>query len=233
MTTGGSATDFLAGNGTYVAGSVSNASTTAKGIVEAATSAEVTAGTATGATGAVLAVTPDALASSTPVFNGSGLTNISGFLASGAPGTTVSNTTTTVLTYALSGGTLGTNKGVRIRFYVSIVNTTSNASAGITVTYGGTTISNIGGYVAQSGTPTFTSLNVIDILLYGSGATGTQVSFSSVIEKGSTAPVYGPNTSSTTSSVDSTTSQNIVISLNTNSTGSIATFTGYFIEKIV
>lgn len=39
-----------------------NASTTVKGIVEAATSAEVTAGTATGSTGAVLAVTPDALA---------------------------------------------------------------------------------------------------------------------------------------------------------------------------
>ncbi|WP_230685423.1 hypothetical protein, partial [Streptococcus pneumoniae] len=66
LTTGGSATDFLAGDGTYVAGSVSNASTTAKGIVELATSAEITAGTATGGTGAPLVVTPDALASSTP-----------------------------------------------------------------------------------------------------------------------------------------------------------------------
>lgn len=53
-----------------------DASTTVKGIVEAATSAEVTAGTATGGTGAVLAVTPDALAASTPVFNGSALTNL-------------------------------------------------------------------------------------------------------------------------------------------------------------
>ena len=53
-----------------------DASTTVKGIVEAATSSEVTAGTATGGTGAVLVVTPDALAASTPVFNGSALTNL-------------------------------------------------------------------------------------------------------------------------------------------------------------
>lgn len=53
-----------------------NASTTAAGIVELATTAQVTAGTATGETGAALAVTPDALAASTPVFNGSGLTNL-------------------------------------------------------------------------------------------------------------------------------------------------------------
>jgi len=53
-----------------------DASTTAKGVVEAATTAEVTAGTATGSTGAVLAVTPDTLAASTPVFDGSGLTGI-------------------------------------------------------------------------------------------------------------------------------------------------------------
>ena len=76
LQTAGTATDFLAANGTYVAGSVSNASTTAKGIVELATSAEITAGTATGGTGAALVVTPDSLAASTPVFNGSGLTNV-------------------------------------------------------------------------------------------------------------------------------------------------------------
>ncbi len=41
-----------------------NASTTVKGIVQAATSAQINSGTATGSTGAVLAVTPDALAAS-------------------------------------------------------------------------------------------------------------------------------------------------------------------------
>jgi len=44
-----------------------NASTTAAGIVELATSAEITAGTATGGTGAALVVTPDALLASRPV----------------------------------------------------------------------------------------------------------------------------------------------------------------------
>lgn len=58
--------------------SIANASTTVVGISELATAAEITAGTATGGTGAALVVTPDALASSIPVFNGSGLTNVTG-----------------------------------------------------------------------------------------------------------------------------------------------------------
>lgn len=59
LTTGGSATDFLAANGTYQTGAVSNASTTVKGIVELATAAEISAGTATGGTGAALVVSAD------------------------------------------------------------------------------------------------------------------------------------------------------------------------------
>lgn len=50
-------------DGVAVAGAP-NASTSAKGIVELGTSAEINAGTATGGTGAALAVTPDALAAS-------------------------------------------------------------------------------------------------------------------------------------------------------------------------
>lgn len=56
--------------------SVVNASTTVKGVVELATAAEITAGTATGATGAALVMTPDQFALSTPVFNGSGITSL-------------------------------------------------------------------------------------------------------------------------------------------------------------
>lgn len=55
---------------------VINASSTVKGVVEIATAAEITAGTATGGTGAVLVISPDQLALSTPIFNGSGLTNM-------------------------------------------------------------------------------------------------------------------------------------------------------------
>lgn len=67
LQTGGAATDFLAANGSYVAGSITDASTTVKGIVEIATAAEITAGTSTGATGAVLAISPDQLLLSRPV----------------------------------------------------------------------------------------------------------------------------------------------------------------------
>lgn len=56
---------------------ISNATSTTAGLVELATAAEITAGTATGGSGAGLAITPDQLALSTPVFNGSGLTNLS------------------------------------------------------------------------------------------------------------------------------------------------------------
>jgi hypothetical protein len=100
LQTAGSATDFLAANGTYQTGSVANASTTVKGISELATSAEITAGTATGGTGAALVVTPDALAASTPVFNGSGLTNIL-FCKNGSTTRDMSTTTTTTIAHGL------------------------------------------------------------------------------------------------------------------------------------
>ncbi len=80
-----------------------NASTTVKGIVEAATAAQVTAGTATGETGAVLAVTPDALASSTPVFNGSGLTNLPSTMVA-TNGTTTKNAADASATQTIAHG---------------------------------------------------------------------------------------------------------------------------------
>lgn len=81
-----------------------DATSTVAGIVELATAAEITAGTATGGTGAALAITPDALAASTPSFNGSNVTNVNLFngtvynnIAQGAIGFTTGtlNTNTT------------------------------------------------------------------------------------------------------------------------------------------
>lgn len=211
-----------------------NGSTTAAGIFEAGTSAEVTAGTATGGTGAVLAVTPDALAASTPVFNGSGLTNIPRWLTSGAPGTTTTNTTATVLTYALAGGTLSTNKGVKLRVTIQSAVSASNSGATYTVQYGGATIGTFG-YAGNSGTPTVTAVSVIDILLLGSGATGTQrynVLNNTAIISGSGGGATGGIVQSGSASIDSTTSQNITISC-TAGASVTGTLSDYFIEKIV
>lgn len=68
-----------------------DASTTVKGIVEAATSAEVTAGTATGGTGAVLTVTPDALLTSFYATQ-------TGFVGDGSDGDVTISAGTTTLT---------------------------------------------------------------------------------------------------------------------------------------
>lgn len=76
LSAAGSSSQFLNGAGAYTSPTIADASATVKGAVEIATSAEITAGTAVGATGALLAVTPDQLAASTPVFNGSALTNL-------------------------------------------------------------------------------------------------------------------------------------------------------------
>lgn len=66
--TSASGSTFWCGDATWKAPPANaDASTTVKGIVELATTAQVTAGTATGETGAALVVTPDALAASTPV----------------------------------------------------------------------------------------------------------------------------------------------------------------------
>lgn len=127
--TAGAASDFLAANGSYVAGGTANASTTVKGIVEAATSAEVTAGTATGGTGAVLAVTPDALAASTPVFNGSGLTALNNFniYKNGVDSSRAGNAAAS--TQNIAHGCGKTPKFVKITAsYGSGVNTTSSAN---------------------------------------------------------------------------------------------------------
>ena len=92
-----------------------NASTTVKGIVEAATSAEINAGTATGSTGAVLAVTPDALLASNFNLTFTGL--ISPYAGSSAPtnwllcdGAAVSRTTYSAL-FAITSTTYGVGNG--------------------------------------------------------------------------------------------------------------------------
>jgi hypothetical protein len=223
----------VAGVPAWVAETVTvNATTSVAGILELATASEITAGTATGGSGAPLAVTPDGLASSAPTFDGSNLTNIPRFLTSGFPNTAVSNTTTTVLTYALAGGILSTNKGVRMRFSVTQTNSAVFGAVSCTIAYGGTTIASFG---VNPGSPqSFTDTVIVDIILLGSGATNTQRSNAQITHSGAS-PTYVVSAESALASLakDSTTSQNITVSLSTSSANITMTLVDYFIEKIV
>jgi hypothetical protein len=113
-----------------------DASSTVKGVVEIATAAEITAGTATGGTGAVLAISPDQLASSTPVFNGSGLTSVKGSIIKN--GTTTYDTSTASGTQTIAHGCGRTPIMVRLSAFCAGVsgNTATATSHGV---YNGTT----------------------------------------------------------------------------------------------
>lgn len=212
-----------------------DASTTVKGVVEAATSAEVTAGTATGGTGAVLAVTPDALAASTPVFNGSGLTNITKFLTSS--GTDVVNddnaSEVTMLTYAVAGGTLSTNKGVRVRGAFTFANSSSTTSCTFKIKYGGTTLATFAD--PNASVTNIVGTYIFDFVLMGAGTTGTQEGTVQVVTTGASAACPIAQADLQTSSVDSTTSQNLVITsqMSSAAVGRTATLKNYFIYQIV
>lgn len=156
-----------------------------------------------------------------------------GFLTSSAPGTTTVNTTATVLTYALAGGTLGTTKGVKIRLSGKIALSAVASSGSFTIAYGGTTIGAFS--VGAGGVSTQTTVFSIDILLMGSGATNTQhanlIGISEVISGSGGSP--GISSTNTTCAIDSTISQNITVSSTSNNAGVTNTFVDYFIQKII
>lgn len=212
-----------------------DASTTVKGIVELATSSEITAGTATGGTGAALVVTPDALASSTPVFNGSGLTNITKFLTSATSDTTFNNSSAenTLFSYSLAGGVLGSNKIVKVRAVVEMVNSSSNVNCTFRAKYGSTTIGSFG-TSGVTGTPSFTATFIVDFCVIGAGSTSSQEGFVSYTQTGTTfSPVAGALKGS--SSIDSTTSQNIVITAQMDAATASGTSAVrmYFIDQLL
>lgn len=211
-----------------------DATSTTAGIVELATAAEITAGTATGGDGP-LVVTPDQLAASTPVFNGSGLTNITKFLTSS--GTDVVNddnaSEVTMLTYAVAGGTLSTNKGVRVRGAFTFANSSSTTSCTFRIKYGGTTL-------ATFADPNASLTNIVgtyifDFVLMGAGTTGTQEGTVQVVTTGASTACPIAQADLQTSSVDSTTSQNLVITsqISSAAVGRTATLKNYFIYQIV
>lgn len=251
----GSNLQILQSNGTipaWVANpSAANGSTTVAGIFEAATTAQVTAGTAVGETGANLVVTPDALAASTPVFNGSGITNI--------PGTKVVNVTTnvviasstadnTLVTQSIAGGTLGITGAIRVRLYFSALNISYSTpqSVNFRLKYGGTTLCSSSFATSATYGAATGYVGFVECYVMGSGATNTQEgnvfcmfssSASNIGNAAGTPSGYNSTVSNATgtSAVDSTSAQTLVVTAQFSNSGvnDNLTMTHAVIEKII
>lgn len=146
-----------------------------QGIGILATAAQITAGTASESS-YPLFVTPDQLALSTPVFNGSSLTNIVATkkIAINYTGTTIGATATEtdILSETIAANTLGTGNGIRVRIFISTMAGGSNAGQNfiIRLKYGATTLATF-----TSGTiANIVGSGYLDCLLLATGATGTQ-----------------------------------------------------------
>jgi len=116
-----------------------DATSTTAGIVELATAAEITAGTATGGDGP-LVVTPDQLAASAPTFSGVNLSNVTRLtrLASYTPaGDTTENT---VYTTTIAGGLLSTNGMIKVRTPFNATSTATAETFTIRLKFGGSTL---------------------------------------------------------------------------------------------
>jgi len=156
---------------------LSNASTAVAGITELATSAEISAGTATGGTGAALVVTPDALAASTPVFNGSGLTNLTN-PAVYKNGTTTYNLATASGTQTIAHGLGKAPKFIKIKWMLAV----SGSGSAVTMfrgegVYNGTTVSALweGNYGGGSAAYNSNSSST-NIISYNNSSGGTDLS---------------------------------------------------------
>ena len=117
-----------------------NASETTRGIVEEATDAEVTAGTATGATSAKLFVTPAKLATRMTTLLANYADRLSSF---GATVTFASSTAeNTLISFTVPGGTLSTANVIKVRLNIAFLKqgAGSNTSLTLRFKYGATTI---------------------------------------------------------------------------------------------
>lgn len=224
--------------------SATNGSTTVAGIFEAATQAEVTAGTPTGATGAVLVVTPDSLAGSTPVFNGSALTNLpAGKITTATTNVVVASSTTetTLITQSITGGTLGTAGAIRVTLYLNTIAMSNGGSIAFRCKYGATTV--VTHTINCAGTAIGSISGKLEFMLVASGATGTQNGFTH-LSLGSGAEMNASTTANLfwhvrgqegTSAEDSTAAKTLAITAQNGVSGAGDTFTllGAVIEKIL
>lgn len=217
-----------------------NGSTTANGTFEEATAAEINAGTATGATGARLAVTAAGLASSAPTFSAANLTNIpQGKLSLTTTDVTFASSTAenTLLSYSVPGGTLSTSNIVRVTLHVSALAVTNTNTVTFRFKYGATTHTS----ATFTATGAIAWTGKIEFLVAGAGTTSSQngsiavnLGTSGYVGNGNLQPQYFAHSSQGTSAIDSTSAQTLAVTSqhsNNNASDNI-TVSMIVVEKI-
>ena len=209
-----------------------NASTTARGVVEEATQAEVDAKTAAGGTGARLFINPSTT-----------LNNISKLAASGASGS-VTNTTdeTTVMSVSVPANTLSTSNALRATLFVSNFNyAATEATLTVRAKYGATTLATI--ILDPSGAAsTAAERGVIAFTLIANAATNAQTGILQIdLSKDNLDPdsavqvTFAKALATGTATEDSTGALNIILTVQwaTVSTNNDFDYRGYVIERLV
>lgn len=144
----------------------------------------------------------------------------------------------TLTTTSIAGGILSTGNAVRVTMHVSALGTFSTATATIRFKYGGTTLTThtLGGVSAS------TFSGKMEFLLAGAGTTSSQNGSSSInlgtngyVGNGNLQPQYFASSLQGTSSIDSTTAQNLVITYqaSNNSASDNITVSMIVVEKII
>ena len=159
----------------------SPASTTAKGVVEEATDAEIVAGTDTGGTGARLFVAPSKLNTQIALLEKSKKIEIDATEVTVAGGAGE----TTLFDVSIVGGTLSTNNGIRFRIEVSDLDlgAESDENLILKLKYGATTLATL--TIAVGGVAISNLKGYIEGTLVADGATNAQKGFIHLYASGS------------------------------------------------
>lgn len=161
-----------------------------------------------------------------------GNVNVTGYTA-----VTVTNTTseTDLISYAVAGGTLSTNKAIKLRMAMSAGWTTNGSSLTVRVKYGATTLATF--IYDPTAATTQTGYMIIEGMIIGAGATNAQESNFTAFSNGMTDPATLANNvrlETATAAEDSTASKNLVVSVQwqNSSTDLTTSLLHYLIEKL-
>jgi hypothetical protein len=202
-----------------------------EGIGRLATAAQITAGTASEAS-YPLFVTPDQLALSTPVFDGSSLTGTKTKLnITSAPITQLSSTSAeeTLFTYSLAGGVLSTANGIRVS---GLFETNQTSGGAMTYTfrlkYGSTTIATTTIITANASQGTYS----YEAYILANAATNAQRAYAKIVGLDSGGN-NRQNISKGTATEDSTGALNVVLTVQASAASGTMDWCNRVIEKIV